>query len=118
MSKRIRSGTTNMPGSNLAVSGRHLGFALFLCVALPAVAMAQDKPVKSDDIGLINPEAAAHAFPKRGYSPYAGRNYPERPYFGDEHVHTSWSADAGGSGFGTDVGRCQRFAARDRKSVV
>ena len=22
-----------------------------------------------------------------GYSPYAGRNYPERPYFGDEHVH-------------------------------
>jgi hypothetical protein len=23
--------------------------------------MAQDKPVKADDIGLINPEAAAHA---------------------------------------------------------
>jgi hypothetical protein len=33
-----------------------------------------------------------------GYSPYAGRNYPTRPLFGDEHVHTSWSGDAGMSG--------------------
>ena len=33
-----------------------------------------------------------------GYSPYAGRRYPTRPLFGDEHVHTGWSADAGMSG--------------------
>ena len=110
MSKRIRSGTTNMPGSNLAVSGRHLGFALFLCVALPAVAMAQDKPVKSDDIGLINPEAAAQAFPKRGYSPYAGRNYPTRVFWGDEHVHTGWSADAGAFGATLGPEEALRFA--------
>jgi len=110
MSKRIRSGTTNMPGSNLAVSGRYLGFALFLCVALPAVAMAQDKPVKSDDIGLINPEAAAHAFPKRGYSPYAGRNYPTRVFWGDEHVHTGWSADAGAFGATLGPEEALRFA--------
>jgi len=33
-----------------------------------------------------------------GYSPYAGRRYPTRPLFGDEHVHTGWSGDAGMSG--------------------
>ncbi|HSQ68624.1 MAG TPA: DUF3604 domain-containing protein [Steroidobacteraceae bacterium] len=33
-----------------------------------------------------------------GYSPYAGRHYPTRPLFGDEHVHTGWSGDAGMSG--------------------
>jgi hypothetical protein len=71
-----------------AVSGGRLGMALFLCVALPAVSMAQDKPAKSDDIGLINPEAAAHAFPNHGFSPYAGRNYPTRVFWGDEHIHT------------------------------
>ena len=39
-----------------------------------------------------------------------GRRYPERAYFGDEHVHTSWSVDAGG--FGTTLGpeEATRFA--------
>lgn len=31
------------------------------------------------------------------YSPYA-RNYPTRPYFGDTHLHTSYSMDAGAFG--------------------
>jgi hypothetical protein len=45
-----------------------------------------------------------------GYSPFAGRKYPERPYWGDEHVHTAWSVDAGG--FGTTLGpeEATRFA--------
>ena len=108
MHQRTRSGAVSL--NSFAVSGRYLGFALFLCVALPAVAMAQDKPVKSDDIGLINPEAAAHAFPKRGYSPYAGRNYPTRVFWGDEHVHTGWSADAGAFGATLGPEEALRFA--------
>jgi hypothetical protein len=32
------------------------------------------------------------------YSPYADRDYPTDVYFGDTHVHTGISADAGGSG--------------------
>ncbi|MCX7351560.1 MAG: DUF3604 domain-containing protein [Alphaproteobacteria bacterium] len=68
---------------------------------MSAMAGAQD-PVASDDIGIINPEAAAHAFPKRGFSPYAGRNYPTRVFWGDQHVHTGWSADAGA--FGATLG--------------
>ena len=32
------------------------------------------------------------------YSPYADRALPENVYFGDTHVHTGLSADAGGDG--------------------
>jgi hypothetical protein len=32
--------------------------------------------------------------PRVGYSPYAGRRYPTRVYFGDTHLHTSNSGDA------------------------
>jgi hypothetical protein len=32
------------------------------------------------------------------YSPYAGEAFPRNVYFGDTHVHSSWSPDAGGSG--------------------
>lgn len=34
----------------------------------------------------------------RPYSPYADRGFPTRVYFGDVHVHTALSADAGGGG--------------------
>ncbi|HRI89043.1 MAG TPA: DUF3604 domain-containing protein, partial [Candidatus Hydrogenedentes bacterium] len=32
------------------------------------------------------------------YSPYAGRSFPTRAYFGDTHLHTSFSMDAGAFG--------------------
>jgi hypothetical protein len=32
------------------------------------------------------------------YSPYVGRSYPTRPFFGDTHLHTSFSMDAGALG--------------------
>lgn len=44
------------------------------------------------------------------YSPYAGKPYPVRPYFGDEHVHTAWSADAGMSGATLTPEDAVRFA--------
>jgi hypothetical protein len=83
--------------------------ACLLAVAVSSPAGAQD-PVTSDDIGLINPEAAAHAFPKRGFSPYANRNYPTRVFWGDQHVHTGWSADAGAFGATLGPEEALRFA--------
>lgn len=55
------------------------------------------------DIGDIDKEKAAQLFPKqRPYSPYADRNFPTRPFFGDTHLHTSFSMDAGA--FGARIG--------------
>ncbi len=40
----------------------------------------------------------AEALKGRPYSPYADRSFPTEVYFGDTHVHTALSADAGGGG--------------------
>jgi len=57
-----------------------------------------------------NAGKAAEAVP---FSPYAGRKYPVRPLFGDTHLHTSASADAGA--FGTTLGprEAYQFARGD-----
>ena len=46
-----------------------------------ALALLLASPVSADD-----------------YSPYAGEDFPRNVYFGDTHVHSSWSADAGNMG--------------------
>ena len=35
---------------------------------------------------------------KKEYSPYAEDRFPNNVYFGDTHLHTSWSADIGMAG--------------------
>ena len=50
------------------------------------------------DIGTLDKESADQAFKQRPYSPYAGRTFPTRPLFGDTHLHTSFSMDAGAFG--------------------
>jgi hypothetical protein len=40
----------------------------------------------------------AKVFPQKSYSPYANRHYPTRPYFGETHLHTAFSMDAGAFG--------------------
>ena len=32
---------------------------------------------------------------KKEYSPYVGRDYPTQVFFGDQHLHTAVSVDAG-----------------------
>ncbi len=83
--------------------------AAMLSTVLAGAAIAQEGPA-SEDLGAMNPEATAHAFPKRGFSPYAGRNYPTRVLWGDQHVHTGWSADAGAFGATLGPEEALRFA--------
>ncbi len=76
-------------------------------LALPA--LAQQKSTVTD-AGAMNPEATARAFPKRGFSPYANRNYPARVFWGDQHVHSGWSVDAGAFGCTLGPEEALRFA--------
>jgi len=73
----------------------------------PAPAAAQQEHT---DLGTADAASLAKGFPKRPYSPAAGRNFPTRPYFGDTHLHTSFSMDAGA--FGARIGprEAYRFA--------
>jgi hypothetical protein len=51
------------------------------------------------------------SFPaQKSYSPYAGRNFPTRVFFGDTHVHTGASMDAGAFGARTGPEEAFRFA--------
>ena len=51
------------------------------------------------------------SFPaKRPYSPWAGRNFPTRPLFGDTHLHTMFSFDAGAFGARLGPSDAYRFA--------
>ena len=52
-----------------------------------------------EDTGALDKDKAAKAFSAQPiYSPYAGRNFPTRPLFGDTHLHTAASFDAGAFG--------------------
>ncbi len=60
-----------------------------------AIALAITLPAAAQDIGTPTPENLSAAYTGKVYSPYAERNYPERPLWGDSHLHTSLSMDAG-----------------------
>jgi hypothetical protein len=47
---------------------------------------------------------------RREYSPYLDYGYPQRPYFGDTHLHTSYSTDAGMLGNYLGPDEAYRFA--------
>jgi hypothetical protein len=56
-------------------------------------------------------ESLEGAFPATDtYSPYAGRNFPNRPLWGDTHLHTGLSMDAGAFGARLMPNDAYRFA--------
>ena len=66
---------------------RIMTMALSLSVS---ASFAQMPPPTEDDV---------HAFPAQDhYSPYAGRGFPTNVYWGDTHLHTGMSMDAGAFG--------------------
>ncbi len=77
---------------------------VFVALAIPALVLGQ---TYAGDMG-IDPEDVQLG--KAEYSPYLDQGYPDRVYFGDTHLHTSYSTDAGM--FGTRLGpeEAYRFA--------
>ena len=75
---------------------RNAGLAALAAIGVSCVAGAQQAQITPSEAYLPADPSKFHKVP--GYSPYAGRRYPTRPLFGDQHVHTGWSADAGMSG--------------------
>ena len=74
-----------------------------LVVAVPA--LAQEPPPAADTL--------QGTFPTPSYSPYANRNFPTRVYWGDTHLHTAYSFDAGAFGCRLGPPDAYRFARGD-----
>ena len=49
----------------------------------------------AQDAGSPDPEFMSELYPGKAYSPYAQRSFPSNVYWGDTHLHTSLSLDAG-----------------------
>jgi hypothetical protein len=79
-----------------------------LSIALIAALCA---PALADDAGSMTREKAEAAHKRAPiYSPYAGRDFPTRPFFGDTHLHTGFSFDAGAFGARLTPRDAYRFA--------
>jgi len=91
--------------SDAALRNRALVVALAGSLALPAFAAEQT------DTGTVDKATLQKVFQsKPGYSPYAGRNFPTLPLFGDTHLHTAFSMDAGAFGARLTPSDAYRFA--------
>ncbi len=82
-----------------------------LASAVACVLAAFAAPALASDAGELSKDKAGkvHAS-KPAYSPYAGRNFPTRPLFGDTHLHTGFSMDAGAFGARLTPRDAYRFA--------
>jgi hypothetical protein len=76
---------------------------LLLSATLVCPALAQDP--------MPPGETLEDAFPaQENYSPYAGRNFPTQVFWGDTHLHTGMSMDAGAFGARLEPEDAYRFA--------
>ncbi|MHC4552794.1 MAG: DUF3604 domain-containing protein [Planctomycetota bacterium] len=69
---------------------RIVNVVLALLFIFPAVPTAF-----ASDIGSPATEVLEGLYPGKAYSPYAKRNFPSHVYWGDSHLHTGLSLDAG-----------------------
>ena len=84
-------------------------FFLVLAASLMAILMIS-QPVAASDTGTPTADMLSNAYTGKVYSPYAKRGIPERPLWGDSHLHTSLSMDAGLFGNRLSPREAYRFA--------
>ena len=66
-----------------------------LYTATSILALTMTLPTAAEVGGMATPDNLSPAYTGKAYSPYAQRGFPERPLWGDSHLHTSLSIDAG-----------------------
>jgi hypothetical protein len=93
-------------GEKIMKKVSHSIFAVMLLLGVLALGL----PAMASDIGSPDLEVIKGLYPGKTYSPYAQRSFPSRVYWGDTHLHTGLSADAGL--FGNTIGHegAYRFA--------
>ncbi|WP_417666833.1 DUF3604 domain-containing protein [Roseibium sp.] len=79
-------------------------------ISLAILALASSAAFASAQEFDINENQLRDVYPGEAYSPYAGRTFPERPLWGDTHLHTGQSMDAGGFGARLTQEQAWRFA--------
>ena len=62
---------------------------------IAATALTITLPAAAQDAGTLSAENLASLYPGETYSPYANRSFPSNIYWGDTHLHTGLSLDAG-----------------------
>ncbi|WP_263289598.1 DUF3604 domain-containing protein [Tateyamaria pelophila] len=80
------------------------GAALLWASTALAQGYAGDVAIDADDVAL----GAKH------YSPYLNQSYPNRVFFGDTHLHSSYSTDAGMVGNTLGPDEAFRFARGEK----
>lgn len=80
----------------------------------PETSAAETAGVVDADLGSITAEDLARVLPtRRAYSPAVSRTFPTRPLWGDTHLHTSVSLDAGVAGARLGPREAYQFARGD-----
>ena len=82
-----------------------LAVVAIAALALPGMALASGGGLVTEDTSSIYSPGQ-----QKTYSPYAQRNFPERPLWGDTHLHTAVSFDAGTFGASLMPPDAYRFA--------
>lgn len=86
---------------------KKLNTSLYIAIAATLSAAGQEAPLSP---GKHDKADIAKSFKKKGYSPYAGRNFSTNVYWGDTHLHTAASADAFGFGNKLNDEEAYKFA--------
>jgi hypothetical protein len=87
------------------MSAVRVAFILLIATAAPST-------FAGDPVGLPPPgDSAKDAYPsQKHFSPYAGRDFPTQVFWGDTHLHTGMSMDAGAFGARLNPQDAHRFA--------
>ena len=77
------------------MSKNNFNDAVIRSVVAGVIAIGAGTVVSAQDAGAPALEILQDIYPGKAYSPYAGRSFPNNVYWGESHVHTGYSLDAG-----------------------